>query len=239
MWLAGYRQQVLLVPLVSWVMPANRAEIELLRPSLRYCREVLDWLPDFVVGDMAYISLERQRQIREQWQVAIVTKLRPDMKRVEPFESGPQAVCRQGQRLEWLGYEPADQLHWFGVTDSPSLCAICWEQSRCARQFCYAPGEHEILLGLLPLASRVAQRLLEQARPWIEASQSYEKNQLGLSAMFFNSLRLTWQMSLLADAVLLLRARALLTQPARQAPFYELTPAQLPLEFPRDEGSDQ
>ncbi len=239
LWLAGYSPHVLLVPLVSWVMPANRPEIELLRPSLRYCRHVLEWLPDFVVGDMAYISLERQRQIREQWQVAVLTKLRPDMKLVEPFESGPQAVCRQGQRLEWLGYEPADQLHWFGVTAARSLCAFCWEQSRCPRQFSYAPGEHEILFGLLPLASRVAQRLLRQARPWIEASQSYEKNQLGLNAMFFNSLRLTWQMSLLADAVLLLRARALLGQPTVKPHLYELTPDQLFLDLPHDEDSER
>jgi hypothetical protein len=56
-------------------------------------------------------------------------------------------------------------------------------------------------LGSVPLSSRVAQQLLKQARPWIEASQSYEKNQLGLNQMFFNSLRLTWVMGLLADAM--------------------------------------
>jgi hypothetical protein len=58
----------------------------------------------------------------------------------------------------------------------------------------YVAGQHETRLGLLPLASRVAQRLLRQVRPWIEPAQSFEKNQLGLGQMFFNSLRLTWQM---------------------------------------------
>ena len=77
------------------------------------------------------------------------------------------------------------------------------------------------------------------ARPWVEASQSYEKNQLGLNAMFFNSLRLTWQMSLPADAVLLLRARALLGQPTVKPHLYELTPDQLFLDLPHDEDSER
>jgi len=35
-----------------------------------------------------------------------------------------------------------------------------------------------------PLASRVSRQLLQQARSWVEASQSYEKNRLGLNQMF-------------------------------------------------------
>lgn len=42
-------------------------------------------------------------------------------------------------------------------------------------QFAFAPSEHETLLGLLPLASRPAQKLLQEVRPWIEPAQSYEK----------------------------------------------------------------
>ena len=66
---------------------------------------------------------------------------------------------------------------------------------------------------MLPLASRTSQRLLRQVRPWIEASQSFEKNQLGLSQMFLRSLRLTWQMSLWVDSAILLRTMAWLDTP--------------------------
>jgi len=237
LWLNGYGPSVQLVPLVSWIAPANRADVQFLRPSLRYCHQVLEWLPDFVVGDMGYINMQKQRQIREQWQVALVTKMRADMKLVPPFEPGPCAVCPQGQALDWLGCESRDQLHWFGVTDTDRLCERCWEQSRCPRQFSYGPAEHEILLGSVPLSSRVAQLLLKQARPWIEASQSYEKNQLGLNQMFFNSLQLTWMMGLLADGILLLRARALLSQPPAVSDLYELTPNQLSLELTLEENN--
>jgi len=88
-------------------------------------------------------------------------------------------------------------------------------------------GAHETLLGLLPLASRVAQRLLRQVRPWIEPAQSFEKNQLGLGQMFFNSLRLTWQMSLWADSAVLLRTMAWLDAPQETSLLAGLQPNQL------------
>jgi hypothetical protein len=87
------------------------------------------------------------------------------------------------------------------------------------------------LLGRLPLASRAARVVLQQVRPWIEPAQSFEKNQLGLSGVFFNSLRFTWVMGLLADAVVLLRARALLMRPNPRPLLANLMPFQLPLEL--------
>jgi hypothetical protein len=223
---------VQLVPLVSWVAPANRNEVELLRPSVRYCARQLDWLPDYVVGDKGYIHLAAQRQIREQWNVGVITRLRADMHLVPPFEGNLQAVCPQGQHLQWLGYEPADALHWFGVTAAEPLCPWCWQQQTCPRQFSHRPEEHEILLGRLPLVTRPAQRLLQQVRPWIEATQAYEKNQLGLGDLFLNSLRLGWSMCLLADAVQLLRVQALRLRPETPLPLYELTPRQMAFDLP-------
>jgi len=50
--------------------------------------------------------------------------------------------------------------------------------------------------------------------------------------MFFNSLRLTWIMGLLADAVSLLRAQAIIKQPNAPNLLRELMPTQLTLELP-------
>ena len=222
------------MPLVSWIAPGNRGDGLFLWPSIRYCHQQLEWLPDLVVGDMAYINLQSQRRIRELG-VTMITKIRADMYLTARFEPGPVAVCPQGQRLEWLGYEHRDQLHCFGVMDPEPLCWSCWEQSKCAHQFFHAPSEHEILFGSIPLSSKTAQTLLTDMRPGIEPAQSFEKNQLGLSQMFFNSLRLTWTMGLLADAVVLLRARAVLESPPKTSPMYELTAQQLPLDLGTDE----
>jgi len=206
-----------LLPLVSWVTPANVSEGGLLVPSLRYCEQRWQWWPRQVVADMGYLAAAHKKFCRERWRVAVVTHLRSDMKLVAPFVAENQAACPQGEVLQWLGYDVREDRHWFGVTPEPQLCGVCWQASQCPRQFAYAPASHETLLGLLPLNSLAAQRLLRQVRPWIEPAQAYEKNQLGLSQMFLNSLRLTWCMALLADAAVLLRAHALLHTPAESA----------------------
>jgi len=231
LWWRAYPDSVLLIPLVSWVAPANISEGGLLVPSLHYCAQRWSWWPAIVVADMGYLAAAAKQRCREQWRVAVVTKLRADMKLVPPFTAWNQTACPQGQPVEWLGYVANQDRHWFGVTDPTPLCSCCWQATACPRQFAYAPGEHETLLGLLPLSTQPARRLLQQVRPWIEPTQSFEKNQLGLSQMFLNSLRLTWCVSLLADAVVLLRALALLAAPRRRELLEELMPQQTVMTF--------
>jgi hypothetical protein len=216
LWWREHTSAVLLVPLVSWVAPANVSEGGFLVPSLRYCERHWSWWPQIVVADMGYLAAEAKAICRKAWRVAVVTKLKSNMNLVPPYVAWNRAECPQGQPLRWLQYDPWEDRHWFGVCGEPIFCQRCWEASRCEREFAFAPGDHETLLGLLPLASLPAQRLLQQVRPWIEPTQSYEKNQLGLSQVFFNSLSLTWCMALLADAAVLLRAHAILHAPVRQ-----------------------
>jgi len=219
---------VLLIPLVSWAAPANHHETRFLRASLRRCAQRFRWVPRWTVGDMAYINLPQQRQIREELNVTFITRLRADMHLVAPYTANAVPRCHQGQRLEWLGYDADEALQWFGPVSPAKTCPWCWEAHRCPREFAYAAANHEILLGMVPHASWLAKHLTLRVRPWIEPAQSYEKNQLGLSAFFLNSLQLTWVMILLADAVVLLRALALLQEPSRPAdPLSELTPDQL------------
>ena len=192
--------------------PGHRGEALFLQPSLLYCKQHLEWMPDIVVGDMAYINLQKQRRIREDLNIAVITKLRANMILPDEFDSSRVMTCEEGQKLDWLGLEPGDGLHWFGVREAEPLCTCCWQHSSCPREFSFSPARHEILYGLIPLSTCVAQSLLSRARPWIEAAQSFEKNQLGLSQMFLNSLRLTWYLGLMADTVSLLRARATLAR---------------------------
>lgn len=221
-----------LVPLVSWITPANVAEGGLLRPSLHWCRQRLGWWPGLVVADMGYLSAESKAAARVGWRCAVITKLRADMKLVAPYVNAARVECPQGQRLEWWEHEPESGQQWFRVPVQPELCVHCWPAADCPGHFGYAAGAHETLLGLVPLASRVAQRLLRQVRPWIEPAQSFEKNQLGLGQMFFNSLRLSWQMSLWADSTVLLRTMAWLDTPTEVALLAELPGQQLELGLP-------
>jgi len=217
---------------MSWIAPANRGDVLFLEPSLRYLRARLDFTPDLVIADMAYINMERQRRLREELQVGVLTRLPPNYDLPEKVRPALLLRCHQGQKLQWLGLRENEQLHWFGVAPEPEpLCQKCWERSACPREFSFAPGEHEIVLGTIPVNTPLAQKLLRQSRTWIEASQSYEKNQLGLSRMFLNSLRLTAILGLLADTVSLLRAQALLGQETETHLLQPLLPNQLNLDL--------
>jgi hypothetical protein len=155
-----------------------------------------------------------QTRLRQQIQVGILTSLPANYDLPKNVEPALAMRCVQGQKLQWLGLHEKEQLHWFGVAPEPNpLCPWCWQASCCPREFSFAPTDHEIVLGTIPLSTPLARKLLRQTRSWIEASQSYEKNQLGLSNMFLNSLRLTAVVCLLADTVSLLRARAFLSAP--------------------------
>jgi hypothetical protein len=208
--LNSYTPAVRLIPVVSWLTPAHVPEGYLLKPSIHYCWRRFAWRPDIVVGDLGYIHGQTKREIRETWKVAIVTKMKAGMSIVAPFESTRSVTCPQGQPLQWLEYNEQEDRHCFGVRAVEPLCSQCWQVSGCSREFDYPPAHHETLLGLLPLSTLPAQKLLEQARSWIEPCQSFEKNLLGLNSQFLNSLRLTWCLGLIVDAVVLLRNLALL-----------------------------
>ena len=231
LWLRAYERAVLLIPLISWATPAHVPEGYLLKASVAQCRRRFGFCPDIVVGDLGYIHQETKKEIRQNWNVAVVTKLKAGMNLPEPFDAWDQVSCLQGQTLQWAAYDEIDQTHCF-IPAGEGLCRWCWEASSCPREFWYRADLSETLLGLLPLNTAAAQRLLKQVRSWIEPTQSFEKNQLGLDQMFLNSLRLVWTLTLLADAVALLRALALLERVQQNASLLrELLPQQIELGF--------
>src|SRR4051794_20598773 len=101
--------------------PANRGDVLFLEPGLRYCAEHFDFSPDLVVGDMAYINLATQRRLREELHIGFVTRLRPDFDLPKHVEPALRLMCRQGQRLQWLGLCEKERLHWFAVRDQEPL----------------------------------------------------------------------------------------------------------------------
>jgi len=218
---------------VSWLAPANRGENGFLTPSLKHLWKRFSWSPRFIVGDKGYVGAAGKAYCRQRWDTAIVTHKRADQALVAPFDSEREVYCPQGQPLRWLGYDRDTAQHWFGRREPTSLCACCWEASSCLYEFAYPAASQETLLGRLPLSTRAAQTLIQQVRPWIEASQSYEKNQLGLSQMFLNSLRFAWCVGLLSDAVSILRALALLhRKTSSMCLLNQLAPQQMLMKLP-------
>lgn len=102
LWLNVYEPSVRLIPIVSWLTPADVPEGYLLKPSIRYCWDRLGWRPDIVVGDLGYIHGQTKREVRQQWKVAVVTKMKADMNIIPPFDSPRVVACPQGQPLQWI-----------------------------------------------------------------------------------------------------------------------------------------
>lgn len=219
------------MPLVTWAAPASVPESYLLKPSLEYCFKRLSFHPDIVVGDMGYIRHETKHHFRTRWNLAIVTKMKADMLAHCEYSPAQVLYCPQGQELAWTGYESEDQLHWFEPVGSAHLCQWCWQQSSCAKQFSHPAGEHETFFGSIPLNTVTARKLLYCVRTWIEPAQSFEKNQLGLKWLFFNSLHFCWSVCLLADSAVLIRALAILAQPKSSEPLADLMPCQAHFDF--------
>ncbi len=218
---------------MCWTAPANRSDVLFLKPSLRYLHRHLNFAPWLVLGDMAYVKMATQKWLREELRVGVLTHLRPNLQMPARLAPALLLECSQGQKLRWLGLRQDEQLHWFGIDpEVECLCPYCWQRSRCPQEFSFRPDEHEIILGTVPPNTRVGRRLLKRSRSWIEAAQSYEKNQLGLGQFFLNSLRLAAIACLLSDTVCLLRAHALLNRPCSEPDLLrELRPNQLTLNF--------
>lgn len=231
LWISGHTPAIMLAPLVCWASPAHVPEGYLLKPSLWHCRKRLHWWPDVLVGDMGYIHQETKRWLRTQWQIAVLTRLKADMQLACPYRHDQPMRCPQGQALSWLNYDAQEGQQWYGVSGPQPLCQSCWQQSQCPREFAFEVARHETFLGMIPLNTRAGWKLVHSARSWIEAAQSFEKNQLGLDSIFLNSLALTWTVSLLADSVSLLRCHAQLRAPPQTSLLEHLRPKQSSFEF--------
>ena len=231
LWISGFEHFVLLTPLVTWAAPASVPEGYLLKPSIQYCQRRLDFVPDIVVGDMGYIHQGTKGDLRTRWNVAMLTRMKADMKAHCQYAEDQPLRCRQGQSLQWLGYDSSDHFHWFAPPAKEALCGCCWEQSACPKEFALSADTHETFFGMIPLNTSLAQRLVTSVRSWIEPSQSFEKNQLGLKKMFLNSLQMCWIVSLLADSAAMLRVLAILKKPPAKTLLADLFPTQFELPF--------
>ena len=68
-----------MIPLVSFIEPANVYEGKLLSLMIQKTQEELSLHIDAVVGDMGYISADQKRHLRKQWQTTVLTKIRENM----------------------------------------------------------------------------------------------------------------------------------------------------------------
>jgi len=198
-----------LIPLVSFIEPANVYEGNLLNPMIQNVQKELSLHIDIVVGDMGYISSDHKRELRKQSQTAVITSVRENMFPPEEYVDHECPECPEGIPLSWDGYDLDTEMHRYITPPDHPACQDCRLHGSCYQEIPISPLIDEHRFGIIPLHTKVAQRLLQQIRPQVERGFENDKNKLSLNKFFANSLKIAKIIGYLTDAcqILLLFAQ--------------------------------
>ncbi len=222
-----------MIPLISFIEPANTHEGKLLSPMIQKTHGDLSLHIDAVVGDMGYISAGQKRDIRKQWQTAVLTKIRENMSPPEKYLDYGCPECPEGFPLSWDGYNPDQEGHRYITSMNHPTCSLCRLQGNCYQEIYIRSAIDEHHFGIIPLHTKVAQRLLRKIRPQVERGFENDKNKLYLNRFFTNSLKMARIIGYLSDAsqILLLFAAMKTRTKAKAKKTMKKLYAQLTFEF--------
>jgi hypothetical protein len=189
-----------LIPLVSFIEPANVYEGNLLNPMIQNVQKELSLHIDIVVGDMGYISSDHKRELRKQSQTAVITRVRENMLPPEEYVDHECPECPEGIPLSWDGYDLDTEMHRYIAQADHPACQDCRLHVSCYQEIFISPLIDEHRFGIIPLHTKVAQRLLQQIRPQVERGFENDKNKLSLNRFFANSLKIAKIIGYLTDA---------------------------------------
>jgi len=189
-----------LVPLISFIEPANVHEGKFLIPMILNTRNELSLHIDIIVADMGYISCEQKSALRKQTNTAVLTKVRENMSPPKEYMDFGCPECFEGVPLLWDGYNIDTKKHCYVTpTDNPA-CQPCRLYGNCYQEVHISPSTDEHHFGIIPLHTKVAQKLLQKIRPQVERGFENDKNKLHLNRFFVNSLKLARIIGQLSDA---------------------------------------
>lgn len=197
-----------MIPLVSFIEPANVYEGRFLKPMIQKTQNELSLHIDIVVGDMGYISSEQKMELRKQFATAVLTRVRENMYPPEEYADYNRPECPEGIPLSWDGYDSETEKHCYTTPVDNPACISCRLYGNCYQEFYVSPSTDEHRFGIIPLHTKVSQRLLQTIRPQVERGFENDKNKLYMNRFFVNNLKLARIIGHLSDAcqVLLLFA---------------------------------
>jgi hypothetical protein len=214
-WFVGYKKHTLRIlflnqspiwsiPATTIVKPANAGDGDVLSEMIHFWPQYLP--APIIVADMGYLQAERKKQLREQYKISLITRVRVSMKSPQCFglESDGCPTCFWGQRLRHELFDWEKQKHLYLKPDDGQECYQCPFSSYCPQEFWISPETHETYLGVWPLHTKFAQKLLQHARPFAEPAFNEDKNRFMLKSLFINSLSLAEFASLMVDSAKLL-----------------------------------
>ena len=155
---------------------------------------------DIVVGDMGYISSDHKRELRKQSQTAVITRVRENMFPPKEYVDHGCPECPEGIPLSWDGYDLDTERHRYIAPTDHAACKACRLHGGCYQEHSINPLTDEHRFGIIPLHTKVAQRLLQKIRPQVERGFENDKNKLSLNRFFANSLKIAKIIGYLTDA---------------------------------------
>jgi len=189
-----------MIPLISFIEPANIDEGKFLNPMIQNTQNELSLHIDIAVGDMGYISSEQKMKLRKQSHTAVLTRVRENMHPPEEYIDYGCPECPEGNPLSWDGYNPETEMHHYITPIDNPACTSCWLYGNCSQEYYLSPSTDEHHFGIIPLHTKVSQRLLQEIRPQVERGFENDKNKLYLNRYFVNSLKLARIIGYLSDA---------------------------------------
>jgi hypothetical protein len=197
-----------MIPLISFIAPANVHEGEFLNPMIQNTQNELSLHIDIIVGDMSYISSEQKMESRRQSHTAVLTRVRENMQPPEEYIDYGRPECPEGIPLCRDGYNVETEMHCYTTPIDNPACKACWLYGNCYQELYISPSADEHHFGIIPLHTKLSQRLLQKIRPQVERGFENDKNKLYLNRFFVNSLKLAKILGHLSDAcqILLLLA---------------------------------
>jgi len=189
-----------MIPLISFIEPANVYEGGFLKPMIQKTQNELFLHIDIVVGDMGYISSEQKMELRKQFSTAVLTRVRENMLPPEEYTDYNRPECPEGIPLSWDGYNSETKMHCYATPLDNPACISCRIYGNCYQEFYVSPYTSEYHFGIIPLHTKVSQRLLQTIRPQVERGFENDKNKLYLNRFFVNSLKLARIIGHLSDA---------------------------------------
>ena len=149
---------------------------------------------------MGYISSDHKRELRKQSQTAVITRVRENMFPPKEYVDHGCPECPEGIPLSWDGYDLDTEMHRYIAPTDHAVCKICRLHGSCYQELSINPSTDEHRFGIIPLHTKVAQRLLQQIRPQVERGFENDKNKLSLNRFFANSLKIAKIIGYLTDA---------------------------------------
>jgi len=85
--------------------------------------------------------------------------------------------CPEGIPLCWDTYDAETEMHCYKTPLDNPACDICWQHGNCYQELYVSPSIDEHHFGIIPLHTKVSQKLLRKIRPQVERGFENDKNE--------------------------------------------------------------